>query len=225
MSRCCVPMGGLYPILDDGFVPLDAMALAATALWDAGCGWVQLRLGMTDDRGRLAVQRSVARAASRREACVIINDRVDLAAVLADESPALSVGVHLGQDDVAPAVAREILGADAVLGWSTHDLRQVRAACHMPVDYLGFGPVFPTGTKDDTAPLVGIEGLRDAVAEAGLPVVAIGGITGERAVAVRQTGAAGVAMISGLYEGLDLGLHGAWSALEGRARSLRGMLS
>lgn len=132
-----------------------------------------------------------AKLCGRRGVQLIINDRADVAlAVGAD-------GVHLGQDDMPPHAARELLGADAVIGYSTHNIEQAIAATKLPIDYLAIGPIFATTTKTDTAPVLGLEGLR-AVRQAigAFPLVAIGGITHANARQVIQAGADSVAVIS-----------------------------
>ena len=126
---------------------------------------------------------------------IIINDRVDIALALEAD------GVHLGQEDLPPHSARKLLGNDAVIGLSTHNLDQVRAASRLPVSYLGIGPIFPTSTKKNPQPLVGLDGLRrirEVARE--LPLVAIGGITLANAAAVLSAGADAVAIISALLD-------------------------
>lgn len=124
---------------------------------------------------------------------LIVNDRVDVALAVGAH------GVHLGQDDMPPEAARKVLGADAVIGYSTHNIEQAIAATKLPIDYLAIGPIFPTTTKSDTAPVVGCDGLRavrEAIGE--FPLVAIGGITRENAREVIEAGADSVAVISAL---------------------------
>ena len=123
---------------------------------------------------------------------VIINDRVDLARALGAQ------GVHVGQDDTPPAEARQVLGEDAIVGLSVTDPAQLRAVDPSVVDYLGVGPVFPTGSKPDAAPPLGIETLSQIAGSVRLPVVAIGGITEENAAAVIRAGADGLAVISAI---------------------------
>ena len=133
---------------------------------------------------------SAARALGVR---LIINDRVDVALALGAD------GVHLGQDDMPPEAARRILGERAVIGFSTHNLQQALAASSLPVDYLALGPIFPTSSKENPDPTVGLEGLRrvrEAVPH--LPLVAIGGITPENAQAALDAGADSLAVISAL---------------------------
>jgi thiamine-phosphate pyrophosphorylase len=131
--------------------------------------------------------------AKPRNAVIIINDRADIAlAIKAD-------GVHLGQDDLPPEGARRMLGDDAIIGFSTHNLKQAREAIQLPVDYIAFGPVFATSTKQNPDAIVGLETLRrvrDIVVDH--PLVAIGGITLENAEEVLNAGADSVAVISAI---------------------------
>jgi len=132
-----------------------------------------------------------AKLAARRGVQLIINDRADIAlAVGAD-------GVHLGQDDMPADAARKLLGPNAIIGYSTHNIEQAIAATKLPIDYLAIGPIFATTTKSDTAPVLGLDGLRavrDAIGP--FPLVAIGGITHANARQVIQAGADSVAVIS-----------------------------
>lgn len=128
----------------------------------------------------------------------IVNDRCDLAqAVDAD-------GVHLGQGDLPLDLARKVMGQDKLIGISTHNSEQVRTASAGKPDYLGFGPIFKPGSKQDHDPVVGIEGLRIIRALTSLPVFAIGGITVENVGAVMQAGANGVAVISAILKAPDI---------------------
>jgi thiamine-phosphate pyrophosphorylase len=123
---------------------------------------------------------------------VIINDRVDLARALGAQ------GVHVGQDDVSPEDARRTLGEDAIVGLSITDPSQLAAVDPNVVDYLGVGPIFPTGSKPDAAPPLGVETLSRITSAVRLPVAAIGGITEENAAAVIRAGADGLAVISAI---------------------------
>src|SRR5690606_38328199 len=139
---------------------------------------------------------------------LVIDDRADLALVArADAPPGLRVGLHVGQDDLPARLARELVGPDVLLGLSTHDLAQVEAARELPVDYIGFGPLFATTTKARHDPTVGIVGLAAACrAAGGLPIVAIGGIPLDLVGEVRAAGAHGVAVASALFDGASDGL-------------------
>ena len=127
---------------------------------------------------------------------VIVNDRADIATLSG------AAGVHLGQDDLEPAFARRLLGGDAVIGMSTHSLDQVRAAAKMPVDYIAVGPIFGTTTKETGYGATGTAFVSEAAAVArgagSKPIVAIGGITLDRAPDVIRAGAVSVAVISDL---------------------------
>lgn len=143
-------------------------------------------------------------------AVLIVNDRADIAAM------ARAGGLHLGQDDVPPADARLVVGESALIGLSTHDRGQVEAGISEPVQYLAFGPVYSTNTKDTGYDGLGLDRLREAaliVSEAGFPLVAIGGLTLDRAAAVREAGASSLAVITDLLVATDL------AGVESRARA------
>jgi len=129
---------------------------------------------------------------------LIINDRLDIALAVG------AAGVHLGQDDMPADAARALMVAAAVIGYSTHSVEQAIAAAKLPIDYLAIGPIFATTTKSDTAPVLGLEGLR-AVRQAigDFPLVAIGGITTANARSVIEAGADSVAVISALLSQPD----------------------
>jgi thiamine-phosphate pyrophosphorylase len=124
---------------------------------------------------------------------LIINDRVDIALAVGAN------GVHLGQSDLSPEAARKLLGEQAIVGYSTHNVEQAIEASKLPIDYLAIGPIFTTSTKSDTAPVLGLEGLRTVRQAIGdFPLVAIGGITLSNAADVVEAGADSVAVISAL---------------------------
>jgi len=129
--------------------------------------------GETRDWTRRALELAARRA---RPPLVIANDRVDVAMLLAHEGCA---GVHLGQDDLPPSEARELLGPGPLIGLSTHDLAQVARASDLALDYLGFGPVFPSATKGYARGL-GAEACWVAATAATVPLFAIGGVTRAR---------------------------------------------
>lgn len=189
---------GFYAILD-----ADDEALAAALVDPAGCGApvLQVRLKHARTAELLAAAQMARRVTRAVGALLIVNDRLDVAlAVDAD-------GVHLGQDDLPLAAAIHALGAARtrmLIGISTHDLAQVVAAVAGGADYLGFGPVFPTATKANPDPVVGVDGLRAACARAGqVPVVAIGGVGVDAAVALHAAGAAAACAISAVNAAPD----------------------
>ena len=133
----------------------------------------------------------------RYGARLLINDRVDVAlAVGAD-------GVHLPVDSFSPGEARQLLGPDALIGASTHNLAEARAAAASGADFIVFGPVFDTPSKRAFGPPVGLEALA-AVSRAGtVPVLAIGGVTADRIAGVRRCCAQGIAVIGAILEARD----------------------
>ena len=165
---------------------------------DGGATLVQLREKHASGSQFYDQAKAALVVAAERGVRLVINDRVDVALALG------GIDVHLGQDDLPPEAARRLLGDDAVIGFSTHNLNQAIEAASWPIDYLAIGPVFTTSTKENPDPVVGLEGvrnLREAIGE--LPLVAIGGITPANAREVISAGGAdSVAMISGLWTGL-----------------------
>ena len=185
----------LYPILDAEALAQSRIPLvrAALTLRDAGVRWVQYRDKQSSDAEVMERMRELRGIFPQGEAVLLLNDRVHLCeAVKAD-------GVHIGQRDMAPEEARRVLGPDRLLGVSTHNVEQLGAALATGApDYLAIGPVFRTRSKDNPDPVVGIEGVTAARALTRLPLVAIGGITGENALDVIEAGADAVAVISAL---------------------------
>lgn len=194
----------LYPILDVEAARgrnLDPLTLLAVWL-DAGVPLVQLRAKTLESGALLDLADRMVALGAARSAAVVVNDRADVAVM------AGAAGVHVGQDDLGPADARQVVGADRIVGFSTHDDAQLDAACSEPVSYLAIGPVFATGTKTDHAPPIGPSGVRRAAeraARAGLPLVAIGGITLDTAPEIIAAGAAAVAVIADLLIGEPAG--------------------
>lgn len=137
--------------------------------------------------------RAAMAVAARSGVQLLINDRADIALAVGAH------GVHLGQDDMPPEAARKILGPEAIIGYSTHNVEQAKRALALPIDYIAIGPIFTTGTKTDTSPVLGLDGLR-AVREAigNVRLVAIGGISHANARDVIEAGADSVAVISAL---------------------------
>ncbi len=131
----------------------------------------------------------LTRAIRESGALFILNDHVDIAAAAGAD------GVHLGQDDLPIAVARRILGPEALVGISTHSLEQAQAAQNEGADYIGFGPVYPTTTKD-AGTAQGIKRLTAIAAAVSIPVIAIGGMTRDTIGDVMSAGAGGAAVIS-----------------------------
>ncbi len=189
----------LYAIIDTLGEARRTHLELATALMDGGAQFLQLRIKDRPTNEFVELARAVQRLAAERTVPLLINDRVDIAKLVG------ATGVHLGQDDLAPSAARQILGADAIIGFSTHSLQQAREAATMgAADYIGFGPIFPTTTKENPSPVVGIERLRAVRGDVTLPIVAIGGITGARMREVLDAGANAVALIADIVKASDV---------------------
>lgn len=182
----------LYAIADTLGRPELSFTDLAAQLCAGGARLLQLRVKDLPSCEFLALAHAV-RTICREAGCrVIINDRADIAlAVEAD-------GVHVGQEDLPLEAARRVLGPDKVIGVSTHDPAQALAAARGGADYIGFGPLFGTNTKATGYTARGLDQLREIRALVSLPVVAIGGITIERAATALAAGADAVAMISEL---------------------------
>lgn len=173
----------------------EEIAVAALA---AGIRIVQVREKEGTARRALEIAMALRGVTRQRRALLLVNDRLDLA--LATEAD----GVHLGQDDLPVAIARAILGPDALIGLSITDPAQLEAPDVRGADYLGVGAVFPTSSKTD-ARYTGLELLAAARAAADLPIVAIGGITVENAAAAVRAGADLLAVISAITAAPDPG--------------------
>jgi thiamine-phosphate pyrophosphorylase len=167
-------------------------AALARAFLDGGALVLQLRAKELPSGPFLELADTMVRLAEPYGAAVIVNDRVDIARL------AGATGVHVGQDDLAPAAARMQLGADAIVGYSTHTVEQIEAAAGEPVTYVAVGPVFGTRSKETGYDAVGLALVSAAALATPLPIVAIGGVTLETAPSVISAGAACVAVISDL---------------------------
>jgi len=195
----------LYAIIDYSFFvaqkePVAAIMRFARELVDAGATFIQFRDKSQPAAPRrfLSCIRELRRITAGR-ATLIVNDRVDLCLAAGAD------GVHLGQDDLSPAAARKIFqqtrdGLRGIIGFSTHTIAQVREADALPVDYIAVGPVFATSSKIDPDPVIGLEVLREARRITAKPLVAIGGITRQNCLQVKEMGADAVAVISDLFE-------------------------
>ena len=189
----CFP-SKIYPITDIAISGLSHAEQVARLI-AGGATLIQLRDKDSSPREFFADAKAALAVARANGVQIIINDRVDIALALRAD------GVHLGQGDIPPQAARSLLGDTAVIGFSVHSLEQAQAAVDLPIDYLGIGPVFPTSTKKNPDPVIGVEGLQGTRAVVGdVPLVAIGGITADRVSRVLDAGANAVALISALLE-------------------------
>ena len=182
----------IYPLTD---VQMSGLSHAEQIgrLRRGGASLIQIREKRATPVEFYEQAKAAVEVANRLGVKVIINDRVDVALATG------AAGVHLGQDDMPPEAARKLLGEEAIVGYSTHNLEQARQALSLPIDYLAIGPIFKTATKNDIYPALGVERLR-AVREAvgKTPLVAIGGISHANAFEVIAAGADSVAVISAL---------------------------
>ncbi len=189
----------LYPIADTLGDPVLSYVEVARAILEGGAPLLQLRVKDQPTRRFVEIGRAVKALADRAHAQLIINDRADIAKLVD------AAGVHLGQEDLPAAAAREILGPAKVIGVSTHNLAQAEAVAREGVaDYIGFGPIYPTTSKDRPDPVQGLEGLRAVRRQITLPIVAIGGITAATMPDVLAAGADAVAMIGEIVRAPDV---------------------
>jgi thiamine-phosphate pyrophosphorylase len=183
----------LYPILDTESLQTRGISIetAAAAFLDGGASILQIRHKSHWSRDAFEAAKHVARLCREQGATLIVNDRADIALLL-------EAGVHVGQDDLPPREVRKVMGTDAIIGFSSHNVQQLCAAGGEPVDYVAVGPVFGTASKQNPDPIVGVEEVRRCRALIEKPLVAIGGITLENALDVLRAGADSVAVIAGL---------------------------
>jgi thiamine-phosphate pyrophosphorylase len=181
----------LYAIIDPTLLTISELELAE-ALAGSGVELIQYRNKNASSRQFFEISRKLSSFLKPRRVRFVVNDRVDIA-LLADAG-----GVHVGQDDLGVEDARAIVGPGRWVGFSTHSLEQVAAADATSADYIAFGPIFPTATKKNPDPVVGTALLRKARELTRKPLVAIGGITLERAAEVYRAGADSLAVIRDL---------------------------
>jgi len=192
MEDVSIHLPKVYPITDSEISGLSHLE-QTKRLIAGGATLIQLREKRASPRVFYDDAAAALQEARSAGVKLIINDRVDIAFALQAD------GVHLGQDDMPVQPVRRLLGKDAVIGFSTHNIEQVREAVSLPIDYLAFGPIFLTSTKSNPDPVAGLDQLRQVCSLAGsLPVVAIGGINRSNAREVLAEGADAVAVISAL---------------------------
>jgi thiamine-phosphate pyrophosphorylase len=185
----------LYAIADGG-AGRDVVDLTARLL-SGGARIVQLRWKDAPAAALFTAGQACRRLTRERGALLLINDRVDVA-IACDAD-----GVHLGQSDLPLPAARRLLGEPRWIGVSTHDLPQARAAAGGGADYIGFGPLFATGTKTTGYSARGLDRLREVRHAVGVPIVGIGGIDARLASDTIRAGADAVAMISAIRDAPD----------------------
>ena len=194
MTRLVLPR--LYVILDRALLTVSETE-CALGLADAGVRLLQYRHKAASARELLETSRQLSTALISRGVTFIVNDRADVA-MLSGAS-----GVHVGQEDLSVEAARSVIGSGKLVGVSTHNLEQFQQAAKSSTDYIAVGPVFSTATKANPDPVVGTEFIRRVRTLTDKPIVAIGGITLDRAAEVIQAGADSVAVISDILRAPD----------------------
>lgn len=184
------PIGRLHVLTDtrlqDRFshVELTEMAIAG------GADTIQFRQKEGSTREMIEAACRMKELCKRARVTFIVNDRIDIA--IASNAD----GVHLGQDDFPIPLARKILGHDRIIGGSAGNINESVKCVDEGADYIGFGPVFHTSSKEDAGPAAGLENMRAIIKEINIPVIAIGGINSGNIPLVTGTGAYGIAVIS-----------------------------
>ncbi len=190
---------GMYLLLDEQWAHQLSLCALMRQAAEQGVSLFQYRCKDISMSHAYAQARKLVEVAREMAVCFIVNDRCDLAlAVEAD-------GVHVGQQDLPVLFARQLLGPDKIVGMSTHNAEEILAIPEGQVDYIGFGPIFQTGTKANHDPIVGINGLQSVRALTSLPLFAIGGISPESVFSLVSAGANGVAVASAVLGAGDSG--------------------
>jgi len=185
---------GLYLVMTN---PVVGYLRCCEAAVRAGVRMVQLRMKDAPRADVVAVARELRRATAGTATRLIVNDDPAIAA------EAEADGVHVGQDDMPPAVVRAKFPQLKVVGLSTHNLEQVRASLDQPIDYIGVGPVYATPTKEIPDPTLGPEMAGRMIAASRVPAVAIGGINAETLPAVLAAGARNFAVVRAVCQSPD----------------------
>jgi len=187
VNRLALPR--LYVVLDAALLPSDPVELTKDLL-DAGARAFQYRNKTAPALELLHAAQALCVTVRQQGGSFVVNDRADICRL------AGASGVHLGQDDLSVAAAREIVGSQGVIGLSTHNFEQLQAAVQTSADYIAVGPIFATASKKRPDPVVGVDFIRQARQFTPKPIVAIGGITLDTVREVMEAGADSVALIS-----------------------------
>ncbi len=190
----------IYPITDKKLANSTTHLSILRELVRGGAKLVQIRDKSTPVQELLRDLRQCAEFAQKKGVTLIVNDRCDL--VLSSSA----MGVHLGQEDLPPEAARAVLGEEKIIGLSTHSVAQVQKSAGLPIQYIGFGPIYGTATKESGHPAIGLQRLARACKISVFPVVAIGGIEIDHVPEILKSGASSVAVISSLMRAESLAL-------------------
>ncbi|HET7151781.1 MAG TPA: thiamine phosphate synthase [Candidatus Acidoferrum sp.] len=188
----------LYVILDAALLT-ESETECAQKLVDAGVRLFQYRDKAASSRELLEASKRLSNILAPRGISFLVNDRADVAAL------AGATGVHVGQEDLAVEDARKVVGAKRLVGVSTHNRAQFEQAAATSADYIAVGPIFTTSTKENPDPVLGTDLIREIRPLTRKPIVAIGGITLERAAVVIRAGADSVAVIGDILRAADPG--------------------
>jgi thiamine-phosphate pyrophosphorylase len=196
LSRC-----RLYGILDLSYVDSVEVEKVAEQMIAGGVDLLQLRAKAYSATQIAELAAGLHRITAARNVPLVINDHPVIARLVTVE------GVHVGQDDLPIAKAREIAGPNCVVGKSTHSVDQAIRAFYEGADYIGFGPIFATPTKPDYPP-IGLEEIRKVHEAVRLPIFCIGGIKLDNLPEVIEAGARRVVIVSGLLQAKDIAAYG-----------------
>jgi thiamine-phosphate pyrophosphorylase len=187
----------LYGILDLGYVSPSGVEVVTRGLCEGGVDILQLRAKKQTPAEVESLARRMLAITRDYGVPLVINDHLEVAAAVGSE------GVHVGQDDEAVAQARAVVGAQCFVGKSTHSLAQATAAQDEGADYIGFGPLYATGTKPDYVP-IGLTEIAEAHRLVTIPVFCIGGVNSERLPEIVQAGARRVVVVSAFLQAPDV---------------------
>jgi thiamine-phosphate pyrophosphorylase len=207
------PIGKLHILTDvqlqSKYSHTELTRLAITG----GADTIQLRQKTGSTREMIEIAQQMKRLCEESGVVFVVNDRVDVALASGAD------GVHLGQDDFPIPLARELLGEESIIGGSAGTLEEARKCLSEGADYVGFGPVYPTASKEDAGPASGLSLLRKVVEAIPLPVIAIGGVDETNTRDVMEAGAHGIAVISAVccQEHPEQATHALSQVIEGEA--------
>lgn len=190
-------LGRLHVLTDTVFQTQRTHAALAERLCAGGVDTIQFRQKTGTMRERFVAAQATAKVCEAHHTPLLIDDHVDIALAVR------AAGVHLGQKDFPIAEARRILGADPIVGATATTTAQALAAEAAGASYIGFGPVFPTSSKENPASVKGLEGLQAACEAVSIPVIAIAGITLERVPSILKAGAHGIAVMTAVTTAPD----------------------
>jgi thiamine-phosphate pyrophosphorylase len=191
-------IGRLHILTDFHFQQRLSHAELAERAIAGGADVIQFRQKPGTIRGKLYELQRTAAACRTGGALLIVDDHLDLALAVG------AGGVHLGQDDLPVTIARTVLGDELVIGATASNADEARRAEDQGADYIGFGPVFPTSSKTNPAPIQGLRGLEAACRAVEVPVIGIAGMTPERVRSVLEAGAHGVAVMTAVTTAADV---------------------